>query len=279
MWRTLLQSLRQLPRLLLSLQPTWHLESLHQVTPAFLLQNGVRGIIWDVDGTLTGHGSPDVHAAVVPLLTTLLHSPLRHVILSNSPDARVRQLCELFPDVPVLRIYRRGATLVPVRTGGDDLEASEALAKDLLGQGARAVRKPHEALTSFALQELGLDAASAVMIGDQYFTDVAGANLAGVRSIKLPTLAPDSFPSSVRLAQGCEAVAYRVIHGRRIEYARARPERPGEPPLAAAEGRPGHASPAKASAAACAIADRRHPGAAPPDAADAALSGDSLRRR
>ena len=239
MWQTLLQSLRRLPRLLLSLQPTWHLESLHQVTPEFLLQHGVRGIIWDVDGTLTGHGSPKVHAAVVPLLATLLRAPLRHVILSNSPDARVRQLCDLFPDVPVLRIYRRGTVLVPVRTSGDDLEASTALAKELLGQGARAVRKPHEALTNFAVQELGLDAASTVMIGDQYFTDVAGANLAGVRSIKLPTLSPESFPDSVRLAQGCEAMAYRVMHGRRIPY--ARPAHPGESPLPAAGGRRGSA--------------------------------------
>jgi len=51
------------------------------------------------------------------------------------------------------------------------------------------------------------------MVGDQYLTDVAGANLGGVRSIKLPTLAPGTFRRSVRLGQVVEILLYALVHG------------------------------------------------------------------
>jgi predicted HAD superfamily phosphohydrolase YqeG len=51
------------------------------------------------------------------------------------------------------------------------------------------------------------------MIGDQYLTDVAGANLGGVRSIKLPTLARETFRPSVRFSQSLERGLYTVLYG------------------------------------------------------------------
>jgi len=54
---------------------------------------------------------------------------------------------------------------------------------------------------------------AALMVGDQYFTDIASANLAGVRSAKVPTLHRASFPAPVRWSQRLEAVLYRLKHG------------------------------------------------------------------
>ena len=51
------------------------------------------------------------------------------------------------------------------------------------------------------------------MVGDQYFTDIAGANLAGVRSIKLSAIGPESLPRSIRMGQMVERLVYRLLHG------------------------------------------------------------------
>jgi predicted HAD superfamily phosphohydrolase YqeG len=48
------------------------------------------------------------------------------------------------------------------------------------------------------------------LVGDQYLTDVATANLAGIRSIKVPTLGRASFPPSVRLLQRVDEWLYRL---------------------------------------------------------------------
>ena len=66
-----------------------------------------------------------------------------------------------------------------------------------------------------ALEELGVAdrPAAALMVGDQYFTDIASANLAGVRSVKVPTLHRASFPAPVRWSQRLEAVLYRLKYG------------------------------------------------------------------
>ena len=50
-----------------------------------------------------------------------------------------------------------------------------------------------------------------VMVGDQYTTDIAGANLAGIRSIKVATIARHSFPFPVRLLQTMEDMLVRAL--------------------------------------------------------------------
>jgi len=49
------------------------------------------------------------------------------------------------------------------------------------------------------------------MVGDQDFTDVAGANLAGIRSVKVRTVRPDSFPIAVRSLHIRERFIFRVL--------------------------------------------------------------------
>ena len=63
------------------------------------------------------------------------------------------------------------------------------------------------------MRELACAKGEVAMVGDQYLTDVAGANLGGIRSIKLPTLAPETFRRSVRAGQIAETVLYAVAHG------------------------------------------------------------------
>jgi predicted HAD superfamily phosphohydrolase YqeG len=68
------------------------------------------------------------------------------------------------------------------------------------------------ALIDAAIDELQAAPRSAVfMVGDQYFTDIAGANLAGIASVKVRTVHPESFPIAVRCLQQVERALFRVL--------------------------------------------------------------------
>ena len=196
--------------------PTWQVRSLAEVTPAFLRAQDVRGLIWDVDGTLTGDGRRDLlPEAAAPFQALLADPDVRHVILSNASEQRFSQLGEMFPDIPLLRGYVHGsATLFRKLHRGVESGTADQLAVRL-ADGAYVIRKPSAELIRYAVSELGCEKERVVMVGDQYLTDVAGANLGGIRSIKLPTLAPESFRRSVRLGQIAENVIFAFVHGRR----------------------------------------------------------------
>ena len=77
----------------------------------------------------------------------------------------------------------------------------------------RPLRKPDPRLIGFALEALEIeDRWSVAMVGDQYLTDIAAANLAGIRSIKVPTLGWDTSPLAVRVLQRLDS-ALSVITG------------------------------------------------------------------
>lgn len=210
---TFVQIWPRLASLVGEMRPTWRVRSLAEVTPEFLRANGVRALIWDVDGTLTGDRRRELIPESAEPFRALLADPgLRHAILSNASEERFRQLGEMFPDIPLLRGYvRRGEYVFRRVHRGADSMTPEQLAA-LLADGAHVVRKPSAELIDLAVRELGCAKDEAVMIGDQYFTDVAGANLGGVRSIKLPTLAPETFRRSVRFGQLAEGVLYVAAH-------------------------------------------------------------------
>jgi predicted HAD superfamily phosphohydrolase YqeG len=196
------------------MRPTWHLPSLAAVDTAFVREHGVRGIVWDVDGTLTGDRRPELHPRSAAPFTALLGMEgLRHVILSNAGEERYRQLGTMFPSVPVLRAYTLAGRVLYRRLLGADDEWSPAELEERLTAGARVIRKPSAVLVEYAVRELGCGKLDVVMIGDQYLTDVAGANLGGVRSIKLPTIAPETFRAPVRLSQRFETALYAVLYG------------------------------------------------------------------
>ncbi len=122
--------------------------------------------------------------------------------------------------MPLLRAYHTaaGSTVYRRRLGDEERwrsgagEWSEYPPEQELA-GARALRKPSPLLLGFALAELGLtDAARAASVGDQRLTDVAGANVAGCLSIKVPTLGRETFPVPVRLLQVAEEAVYRVLY-------------------------------------------------------------------
>lgn len=215
-WGTLGQSLGRLPLLLRHMKPTWFLESVAALDPAFLARHGITGLIWDIDGTLTAYHRTDLlPEAVAPFAALRAVPGLRHAILSNAPEWRFRELGGMFPDIPVIRGYQLDGSILGRRLlGGTDSWSPGELASRQAA-GAVPLRKPNPELIRLALAELGEPASRVVMVGDQHLTDVAGASLAGVRSIKLPNPARATFPLSIRISQRLEAALYLLRHGAR----------------------------------------------------------------
>ena len=195
----------RLPKLLTALEPTMHLPDIQAIDRHFLRAHGIEGLIWDLDGTLTSHGASDIHPRVRATARRLLeHVGLRHVVLSNAPPDRLRPLSAELPGVPFVKGYVSGRN-VTFRTF---LSGEESWTSDR-NRRARALRKPDPRLLEFAIRQVGVTRRDHIaVVGDQYLTDIAPANLAGLISLKVPTLEPASFPLPVRALQ----IAERGLH-------------------------------------------------------------------
>lgn len=206
------------PRLLslvTKLRPTFHLSDVTSLDPAFVERHNISALLWDVDGTLMPHHdrllTPQVDAAL-----SSLRQLVPQAILSNCGEARFQELGEIFSGLPILKGYSVDGSVVVRRLerGRDLWKAGGAPILRPSGFMA-ALNKPSGELIRLALDELDVaveERPRALMVGDQHFTDVAGANLAGIRSAKVRTIAPRSFPLPIRCLHFCERVIYRAVH-------------------------------------------------------------------
>ena len=119
-----------------------------------LYEEGYRGVIFDIDNTLVPHGAPADERAVA-LFDRLKKIGFDCVLLSNNKEPRVK----MFNDaVQVRYIFKAGKP------------------------GVTNYRK--------AMELMGTDENTTFFVGDQLFTDVFGANRAGIRSILVKPIHP-----------------------------------------------------------------------------------------
>lgn len=208
---TVVQGGPELAKLRRHMLPTLHLDSVAALDLAFLQSLGVSAVIWDVDGTLMRrHGrsvAPELADAFARLCSD--HS-LRHAILSNCGEQRFVDLAAIFPSIPILRVYAGDFGLVVRRRLGGDERWTDGSGNVTHVRTGHVLRKPSVAMVRIALAELGCTVPlTALMVGDQYLTDVAPANIAGVRTVKVRTIDPHSFPATVRALQWAERMLYK----------------------------------------------------------------------
>jgi uncharacterized protein len=137
------------------LKPKLHVASVTDVPVAWLLDRGVRGVLVDADDTLVVRGGGPVDASVQAWVADLKRAGIAVALLSNGTHARVAAL---------------GAEL-----------------------GVRSFAlsgKPFWFAFQRGLRALGTSARHTAMVGDQLFTDVFGANCAGLISILVTPLSP-----------------------------------------------------------------------------------------
>lgn len=129
------------------LQPDYYYESAFAVDYRALYERGIRGIIFDIDNTL---------------------------VLPDAPaDARSREL--------FARLKSMGfATMIMSNNTGT---RARVFAQDVGSPVVTGAWKPFPGRYRDALQIMGTDAAHTAAVGDQIYTDVWGANNAGLVSV------------------------------------------------------------------------------------------------
>lgn len=194
------------------MRPTYHADCITEITPGFVRDQQIQLILWDVDGTLGPWHCSELAPRPAQAWAELKALPgVAHVILSNCGDARWLELGRMFPEIPVLRGFQgeAGPILQKLLGGTETWVVGEPGAEP-----TSTVRKPSAELVQLALAAAHCpEPKAALMIGDQYLTDVAGASMAGIQSIKLPTMERGSFPLAVRLLQRMEDILYPLFHG------------------------------------------------------------------
>ncbi len=157
--------------------PTIYRRRVTDITVADLRSLGARGILLDVDNTLTTHDNPRLNPAVAAWLEAMRAAGFSLAVVSNNCDERVRPFAE--------------------KIGlGYQAKAAKPLAR-----GYRA-----------AAQKMGLSPRECVAVGDQIFTDILGANMAGMPCVLLEPIEPEVEQKFIVFKRRFERV---LLHCRR----------------------------------------------------------------
>ena len=127
--------------------PTVYSGSAYQIDFRKLYEKGYRGLLTDVDNTLVEHGAP-ANERSVALFVMLHQMGWKTCILSNNDEGRVAPFAE---KTESLYICNAG--------------------------------KPGTAGYEKGMEQMGTDRETTLFLGDQMFTDIWGANRAGIKSI------------------------------------------------------------------------------------------------
>jgi HAD superfamily phosphatase (TIGR01668 family) len=139
--------------------PCYRFHRVENITPEFLTAHGIKGILLDVDNTLSPHNAPDPEPPVMAWLKSLADNGIEAVIVSNNSHERVKP----FAGKLGLRFISRG--LKPLPTGFNR-----------------------------AQKMMGLSRKELAVVGDQLFTDMTGGNLAGIVTLLVDPIEPEDGP-------------------------------------------------------------------------------------
>ena len=128
--------------------PEYIFDSTVSITPEFLRSIGVRNVFLDVDNTLTTHDNPVPARGIEDWVRKMKEAGLNLIIISNNNESRVA------PFAALLGLRYTYYSLKPLSKG--------------FKEGWRIT---------------GGDSRDTIVVGDQIYTDVFGAHMAGMRAI------------------------------------------------------------------------------------------------
>lgn len=138
-----------------SLYPNTRALSSYDIDYAGKYELGFRGVIFDIDNTLVEHGA-DANEKAIGLIRHLKELGYKVCFLSNNKEPRVKRFCD-------------GLQLAGVNMYGV-FHISKA-------------GKPSTKNYEKAMEMMGTTQRTTLFVGDQLFTDVWGANRAGISSV------------------------------------------------------------------------------------------------
>lgn len=129
-------------------KPTIWLKSVLGINKELLDKYEIKGLVLDLDNTLSMHGNPAAENGVMDWLDEMRSLGIKMIIVSNNTTKRVAPL-------------------------------AAKLGLDFTANGC----KPLTFGVSRAMKKMGLDKRNVAVVGDQIFTDVMCGNFKGVTSI------------------------------------------------------------------------------------------------
>lgn len=139
--------------------PLYRFHRVENISPEFLRAHGIKGILLDVDNTLSPHNAPDPEPPVMAWLADLAANDIEAVIVSNNSKPRV----EPFAGKLGLRFISRAAKPLP--------------------NGFNRAQKM-----------MNLKRSELAVVGDQLFTDMTGGNLAGIMTLLVDPIQLEDNP-------------------------------------------------------------------------------------
>ncbi len=164
--------------------PTLYRRRITDITVGDLNALGAKALLLDIDNTLTTHDNPDLTPEVTAWLMAMRAAGYSMMLVSNNSAGRVAPFAE-----------KIGLPFQP--------NAAKPQAK-----GFRA-----------ASAALGVPLKQCVVIGDQLFTDIWGANMAGIPSVLLEPIQPEVEQKFIVFKRKLEAVLLRCPRQRKRKEA------------------------------------------------------------
>lgn len=159
------------------IKPTVAFVSFKDVTVEFLKENNIDAILLDVDNTVSPPSSKKIYDGVEEWLDKIKKSGIEVVICSNNFKKRV------YPFAKSIGLDCVAMSLKPLPFGF-----------------IRAEKK------------LSVKPKNALVIGDQIFTDILGARLAGMKSVLLVPQSPDKG-KTIKLRRKMELPMRKKLYG------------------------------------------------------------------
>ena len=128
--------------------PTFFTNKITDLSPKFIKSHGITSLLADIDDTLTYHKDPQVPKKILEFINLMKANNIKIVLLSNNSKKRVSEFAKKLSLPYISRAFK------PLPFG-----------------------------INLALKKLNISKYNAMIIGDQIFTDVLGANLLGIKSV------------------------------------------------------------------------------------------------
>jgi HAD superfamily phosphatase (TIGR01668 family) len=145
--------------LLNKFMPSEYVKNVYHITPEYLKENGIKGIITDLDNTLVEWDRPDATPKLAAWLQQMKEAGIQVTIVSNNKELRVKSFADPL-GIPFI------------------FQARKPMGK--------AFRK--------ALKMMDVKKEQVVVIGDQLLTDIFGGNRNGLHTILVvPVASSDGF--------------------------------------------------------------------------------------
>ena len=145
------------------------LENIYEIKPEMLRENGIKGLLFDIDNTLEEYATEQPKEKSIEFLRMLSENGFKIGILSNAKHLRAAYFLDGFPKENYPEIY-------------------------LESQAGKPLKKGFRKLIS----KMGIKPEETVMVGDQLYTDIWGGNRTGCKTILVTPINKSIEPAFVR---------------------------------------------------------------------------------